>query len=272
MTGSTCGGHLGQFLTMLASARARLQIVLSNPAVAWFFIAVLVGGVVGTVAFGLWAWTWTDPLLHFGDALTAVAVTFTVGTFGLAAVAGFIAFAAYLVATQTPDLEVTLQFPFAEGNRLRFMVDPTDRRSDGYNFLANFRQLQGDVVIRNRSPFSAHNPACRLELEGLAGVRDPVWSPVAWNAMGDATVIQWDGGADYIVHGDWSRTIHIDLRSVIDLNAGNHGLIVTLVADGFRRTFPFEVEVLTPQQWLVHHRAEERNLPGRITAYLGDRR
>jgi hypothetical protein len=65
------------------------------------------------------------------------------------------------------------------------MIDPTDIR-DGHSFLANFKQLNARVVIHNRSPFAAHNPACRVELEGLAGIQDTkdAWIPVTYPRSG----------------------------------------------------------------------------------------
>jgi hypothetical protein len=44
--------------------------------------------------------------------LAALAVTYTVGAFILAVIAGVIAFAAYLIATQTPQLDLEFDVPF----------------------------------------------------------------------------------------------------------------------------------------------------------------
>ena len=47
------------------------------------------------------------------------------------------------------------------------------------------------------------------------------------------TEIQWDGGADHMIHGEWSRTLPaITLRGARLVGESGSKLIVTLVADG----------------------------------------
>jgi hypothetical protein len=227
------------------------------------FAVVLVGITVGTVVYGVCAWHWPDF-----DHLAALTATFAVGTFALAVVAGVIAFAAYLVATQSPDLEVEIRFPFSETSHPVLMRHPVQiRAGDGYPFLANFRQLEAQVVVHNKSPFAAHNPACRVELVGLAGLRNagPQWDIVVDRdpAIGDPVTVQWDGGADFIIHGNWERFISLDFRSTVDLVAGpgEHRIDITLVADGFSRTWPIAVEVTDAADWIQRHPAVHNQVP-----------
>jgi hypothetical protein len=134
-------------LARISEAAIRLrywvQVQLAQPWIMVLFAVVLILTILGTSGFGVWAWHWKNV-----DSVAALTATFTVGIFALAAFAGVIAFAAYLVATQSPELDLELEFPFSEVNRPVLMRDPVEvRGADNHQFLADFRQLEARVII-----------------------------------------------------------------------------------------------------------------------------
>ena len=62
------------------------------------------------------------------------------------------------------------------------------------------------------------------------------------------TAIQWDGGANYSVHGNWSRILpEIDLQGLtVWFEEGAPAFNLTLVADGFKREKKVPVVLISP--------------------------
>jgi hypothetical protein len=98
--------------------------------------------------------------------------------------------------------------------------------------------LVGSVQIRNLLKYSARNPGLRIEFDGLLfnPTKSSGWAVVErWHPVfNGAKAIQWDGGTENIIHGQWTRTLP-------DLNLGKvlifrfqppPAFIVTVVADG----------------------------------------
>jgi hypothetical protein len=76
---------------------------------------------------------------------------------------------------------------------------------------------------------------------------------------------QWDGGADNVIHGKWSRTLPTlrfdDVRTEPD--AQETQLIVTLVADGAApRILRMPVRVLPEAEYSAHCEEHDRRLSG----------
>jgi hypothetical protein len=225
------------------------------------FGAVLVLTLVATVAFGAWAWTWSD---EFANQVAAVTAVFATGTFVLAVVAGVIALAAYIASIQPPDLDVALEVPFAKPNELEFFADHANKGPVDYAKVLGPRELL--IRIHNRSRFSARNPAYRVELKGLAGMfpaRGDNWSMLRYAASG-AVLAQWDGGADLMIHGRWSRDVHLSLHDTVDLET-DHEVVIEVVAEGFNRSSRFPVRVLEPAEYRRRH----PDAAALITAALG---
>lgn len=214
------------------------------------FGAVLVLTLAVTVGFGAWAWTWSD---RFADQLAAVTSVFATGTFVLAVVAGVIALAAYIASIQPPDLDVELEVPFSKPNQPEFFVDHANKAAAEYARVLGPTELV--IRIHNRSPFSARNPACRVELKGLAGMFDAhgdAWSFLRFFRGLGAVLAQWDGGANYMIHGRWSRDIHLSLHNTVDLET-DHEIVIDVVAEGFNRSWRFPIRVLEPAEYRQRH-------------------
>jgi|SRR5262252_4852936 len=213
------------------------------------FGAVLLLTLPVTVVLGAWAWTWSDK---FADQLAAVTSVFATGTFVLAVVAGVIALAAYIASIQPPELDVELEVRFAKPNQPEFFVDHANKGAADYAKVLGPQELV--IRIHNRSRFSARNPACRIELKGLAGMfssRDE-WSFLRFALQGYAVLAQWDGGANYMIHGRWSRDIRLSLHDTLDLET-DHEVVIELVAEGFVGSWRFPIRVLEPAEYRRLH-------------------
>ena len=67
-----------------------------------------------------------------------------------------------------------------------------------------FRQVEGEVTIVNNSAYAAQNPGVRITLLGLGGIPEqPGWTVIRTENVIGIMQLQWDGGADYIIHGRW---------------------------------------------------------------------
>jgi hypothetical protein len=138
------------------------------------------------------------------------------------------------------------------------------------------KQGLAQVELYNRATYSARNPGVRIQLMGISvadryepGIprpktkaerlsklkADPViegWSALKAVNMIGPTVYQWDGGADQIIHGKWSRTLpSFDLRGAhVIAGASVVMLRVTIVADGLSPIHQdIAVKTLDKKQW-----------------------
>ncbi len=232
--------------------RAQLRVML---AVA----AILAMAALSLLGYGLWA-RWSGTL---ADQVAALNLTLAVGTLAALLIAGLIALVAHRRAAEKPDLSFEIDFPFSEPNRPQLMVDTSHRRPDGFPYLAHFEQVRAKARIANRTPFAAHHPACRIELIGLHG-RDfgPGWTTVIANPDAEPTVIQWDGGADCVIHGEWERVLDLDFRSVVHLANGPAKMVAHVVADGApAKVCEIPMDLLQPRDWLSRHPEWSRPVP-----------
>jgi hypothetical protein len=149
-------------------------------------------------------------------------------------VAGVIALAAYVAATQRPKLDVEIQFRFSPPNAPVLEVNPPDQF--GMRYLAPWRQCEAQVLVHNRSSYSARSPAVRIDLRGLGGlVGSQAWTPIHFVNTVGPTGVQWEGRADYAIHGNWTRELPVlDFAGVAAYDIKDAKLLVEVVADGFR--------------------------------------
>jgi len=229
--------------------------------VMYAMAAVVAVAALALLAYGMWARA-TGSL---ADQVAALSLSLAAGTLVAASIAGLIALVAYRRATQTPDLSFEIDFPFSEPNRPQLMVDTSHRRRDGAPYLAHFEQVRAKARIANSAPFAARHPACRIELIGLEG-RDfgPGWTSVIAGPDAQPTVIQWDGGADGVIHGGWEQVLDLDFRSVVCLAKGQAKMVARVVADGApARVCEIPVDLLHPRDWLKRHPEWSRPVPVR---------
>jgi hypothetical protein len=159
---------------------------------------------------GLWAYTGFSlgmPTKN-ADRATVISADVALVSFALVALGVVVALVAYLASTGQPDLEVSVVFRFSFPNEPVFKMQ---QLVHGWQRpVANFRQTEGEVFLTNRSRYSAKNPGVQVRLVSLGGL-NPQWN-TGWVPIGQANMvgvyeIQWDGGADFLVHGKWQRRL-----------------------------------------------------------------
>jgi hypothetical protein len=191
--------------------------------------------------------------VSFDQHVALYALIATVSAFFLAALAAVVAVFAYRAATQKPSLVLngrvevgptyteTFEFTVGSSSRLRMPID------EHLRFFLN---------VTNLLQTSARNPAVRVRILGPQVVYDNVvgwnlfWSPGERNAL-----LLWDGGADYMIHGDFDRPLplfDVIVRGVPNaptkeerdaLSARQLSIVFDVAADGFRDQEMLRVEL-----------------------------
>jgi hypothetical protein len=209
-------------LDLLNRISGRLTVVL-----------VTIGLCVATIAAVIVAAFWNVRYaLPTHDKTVVINTTATIGALVLVAWGVIVALAAYVSATGSPDLSPTLIFRFSFPNEPTFLYRET--RGGNEKIIEPFRQCEGSLRISNASKYSARNPGVRITLNGLGGIPEqPGWRVVASENMVGIITLEWDGGADYIIHGRWSRTLpRLDVKGMFALS-DDPAFIIDIAADGF---------------------------------------
>jgi len=161
------------------------------------------------------------------DRLAEAGVIFGGVTLLLAAVAAVVALLAYAVSTGLPDLQLCVRFPFSSPNNPKFLADIQD---NGWVTARDFKQVYGEILLRNNSGYSARNPAVTVRLDAMvfrqkilkqevlkmAGQTEAAsvprlgklpgeWAVIGFAHMAGITSVQWDGGPAYSIHGKSTR-------------------------------------------------------------------
>ena len=209
-------------LKLLNGLSIRLIVIIVTIGLCVLPIAGVVGAAFWNFGYGLATY----------DKTIVINTVATIGALVLVAWGAVIALAAYVSATGSPDLSVTLVFRFSFPNEPTFLYRQT--RSDVERIIEPFRQCEGKLRISNSSQYSARNPGMRITLDGLGGVPDqPGWRVVDSENMIGIITLEWDGGADYIIHGRWSRTLpHLNVAGMFAFRE-DPAFVIDLAADGF---------------------------------------
>lgn len=219
-----------------------IQVMRVRKLIVTSTVAAVLLTAAGVTCFSAWVLTWPMPQT---DRLAVIGDTLAGGAFLLVAVGVILALAAYLIASAKPDLNAEVVFAFSEPNQPVFVGDALP---DGAMKLQPFKQVEGRVRIHNGNGNSARNPALRIDLVGLGGLKEqPPWVAVAFANQVGAYAIQWDGGADYSIHGNWTRELPpLSFEEVFALpGILERKLVLTVVAEGFKRVVGMPVRVLT---------------------------
>ncbi len=209
-------------------------------------IAILL---VLTGSGAIWAW---NSGLSLDQRLVAIGDVLAAGGLALAFFAGLVATLAYRVSTQRPALipsikvdgmypiEVGLAGPDSAGER-RIVKLPAPGLPNASVPLV--------LRVENVSDWSARNVAVRVELKGMRGLDVAVdWVRAAADlSTGHITAVQWEGGADYAIHGNWFRELpSLELAGVIvDPPREDCHVVVDVVAEGFQGTWRFPVSLVS---------------------------
>ncbi|MEU8952077.1 hypothetical protein [Streptomyces sp. NPDC048489] len=225
-------------------------------------VTTLVTVAVGTViVLGATLGGWKLGL-HTDDRAIIVNTALVIDTCMLTAVAAVLALLAYRAATGIPSLDIAITFNFSFPNEPVFEAasgDDDEVIGDEWRRIASYKQSWATVTLTNSSAYAAKNPGVRIQLEGLGGLGEHQgWEQVSFVTSVGTTQIQWDGGTDSIVHGQWSRTLPtLNLADVRELVPGGTALVVTIVADGITPIVKrLPVRILNADEYTVY--TEER--------------
>jgi hypothetical protein len=174
-----------------------------------------------------------DKLEAAGDVLVGA-------TLLLAAIAAVVALLAYAVST----------FNFSYPNNPVFKAN---REESGRLNAEEFKQLTGNIQIRNKSSYSAKNPAVIIRLRLMAFVRkghDGNWPVIDFANMNGITAVQWDGGPTYSIHGNSTRRLPDLQLDKLRAYPASPALVIELLADGYRK------EIILPVDFTVDGRSQ----------------
>lgn len=235
-------------------ARRRWGIVLT----AATLVTITAATVLATWIAASLPWTMGDRLVLVGDILAASTVL-------LALLGGLVAVAAYAAATARPHLEVEVTFRFSFPNEPVLQMAPSGTGSVS-RAIAPWRQCEATVQIHNRSSHSARNPAVRIDLIGMGGIGgSTAWMPIHFASTVGATGVQWEGGADYPIHGNWTRELPtLDFAGVDVYSIATAGLSLELVADGFRSESLIPVRLLEEDEYSNYSRERFDRLKAKV--------
>jgi hypothetical protein len=185
----------------------------------------------GLLASRLFPWHGADT--GTADRLAETADVLAAGTLVLAILAALVALQAYAAATGLPDLQVQVTFGFSYPNRPVFRATFGD---DGNSQAAvPFKQVYCVMKVRNKSGYSARNPAVIIRLNGMAFHQpdDAKWADIDFAQTQGITAMQWDGG-DQSIHGYSSRRLPgLNFTGLHTVPAwGDPTFIIELLAEG----------------------------------------
>ena len=203
-------------------------------------------GLFGVGVAGWWVW---GSVSDVNERLASEGDVAVFGTFYLAAVAGIVALVAYQVASQRPDLRVTITFPDSEPNQpvLPYLL-PALTATQVLE-LDTSVSLVARIRLTNRTSYSARNPYVELEMVGLAGLRvPPDWTEVRTGLVSGVTGIAWDA-RNRSIH-DYRDLPRVDFAGVKMLrDAEPYRIDIHVAAEGFTRSFAIPVRLFDRERW-----------------------
>jgi hypothetical protein len=124
----------------------------------------------------------------------------------LAAFAGLIALLAYSNSIRRPRLDLLVRVGDATEN---FEVGTVQEA--GIRVVAQHPGSRLNLILVSRNHVSARNPAVRVLVLGGVNAFQALAENEDWRLSmagpGQPESAQWDGGANYLVHGGWSRVL-----------------------------------------------------------------
>ncbi len=214
------------FGRLAARIAARTQL-LQRPMLGVYTVLLL--GIA--VVIGVTCLSWLSS--HSSERLAVIGNLLSFGTLLLALVAGIVALAAYSAATGLPDLRLRALVRGAGAKSNLIVVTPTEVppvTAAGNNELI--------VILVNRNVYAARSPAVIVRIES-GNFRKEIFSAGEdWHITGrdmdrNIIAVQWDGGADYIIHGKSYRQIP-DLH-LEGLGGDSARITFRILADGYSR-------------------------------------
>jgi hypothetical protein len=245
-------------------SRLRRKVFLGTTGAAVAVITIIT--VILTVLALISSAGTANRLAAAGDVLVGA-------TLLLAAIAALVALLAYAVSTGAPDIQLSVQFDRSTSNNPAFEAAiEGDHAIKAKSFTRNL----GKVLLRNNSGYSAKNPAVVVRLHGMFfSPSDPPSFEKEWASMeiGDTqelvsrigvdairlfkrgdplTVVQWDGGPTYSIHGHSTRRLPDLQFSSLWLIPDSEKPVLTfeILADGYRKEVSLPVDFIVDGQSL----------------------
>jgi hypothetical protein len=218
----------------------------------WVYGGLVVVLLLGTAIMASLSWFAADA--SFSDRLVEVTNSLTAGALALAGVGGLIALRAYAAATGLPEILIRVRAPALQYNEATL-----EGRSQG-NLLIFDSYPTMEISLWNKSGFSAKNPAVIVRLENMFRARNRAGRSAGWIDVDfwndDITGTQWDGGADYFLHGYAVRRIpDLILTGLYSIPAmGRPRINVDILADGgYCRSASIPVKLIVDGQPQYKH-------------------
>jgi hypothetical protein len=217
--------------------------------VGWTLGLLLTICAIATVGAALLVWT---SALTLDQRIAGLGATFTVGAFMLAVLGAAVALLAYRLGLQRPRMVVHIATDNFEDGTVHVGLDRPDeagerriRRLPGYR--RNTEGLVLRVAVENTSDWSARNVAVRVDFNGMRRVPHAHgWSIAAYHqaVQNEIVALQWEGGADYAIHGHWTREMpNLFLNdAVVEAPGEECSIVVDVVAEGFRQAWTYAVK------------------------------
>ncbi len=212
--------------------------------------AVTAGTLLATVILMILALT---ARANLADRMAETAVVIAGATLLLAIIAAVVALLAYAVSIGAPHIDISIRLPLdGRPNNLEVEVEPGSARhsndqavTDAEVFAVKaFQQLVAMIQLRNRSRYSAVNPAVIVRLQAMMFTADSLaassnhWVSIEFANRFSIRAVQWDGGPWYPIHGDSTRRLpdlHLSELRILP-EEGTPAFVFEILADGFRRT------------------------------------
>jgi len=231
-----------------AGLRRRTFLIATGVAVIVVVLATVLLTVIPLSSFK----TTSDRLTWAGDVLVGA-------TLLLAAIAAIVALVAYAVSTGAPDIQLSVQVGRFSPNNPAFEAVP-DSGDTGLLMATADTRILGKVLLRNNSGYSARNPGVIVRLHGMAfRSGNPTEFAREWASMetGDLldwpggwsryiTVVQWDGGPTYSIHGHSTRRLpDLDFYALWHRpEDGQPSLTFEILAEGYRKVVTLPVDFI----------------------------
>jgi hypothetical protein len=192
--------------------------------------------------------------VDLADQMAETAVVIAGATLLLAIIAAVVALLAYAAVTGAPNVDISIRLPLdGHPNDFEFEVEPESMRySIGQVFtgvevfmVKASQQLVAMIQLRNRSRYSAVNPAVIVRLQAMTFTADSLassnhWVPVEFVNRFSIRAVQWDGGPWYPIHGDSTRRLpdlHLNELRIL-LEEGLPSFAFEILADGSGQRSP----------------------------------
>lgn len=198
----------------------------------WAGLGTLGVSLVATLRYGL---PWALSRDTVDRQLAALADVSGAATLVLAVLASSVALLAYYQSLKRP--KIALRVVVGDGKAANVLATDTHPSGNWKYVVVNASTVM-HITLISQNDVSARNPAVSVTMIDGLGTELP-YAGVDWvtRYRPDGLLsVQWDGGANYLLHGGWQREVsplnlgHLRLTHMTTVKAT---ILVEWVADGF---------------------------------------